>query len=98
MSAAPARAIPQPSPAAARPRSRAARRSCTLVAAVKAGPLAKCATDADCDDGLYCATGNYCYYAGGVNAVCQSDHECATDLQCLNGACHTPGYIMCAPH
>ena len=62
----------------------------------KVGPLGHCATDGDCDDGLYCATGSYCYYVGGVNAVCQSDHECAKDLQCLAGACHTPGYIMCA--
>ncbi|HWE30075.1 MAG TPA: Dickkopf N-terminal cysteine-rich domain-containing protein, partial [Polyangia bacterium] len=70
--------------------------ACAPVAG-KAGPLAKCASDGDCDDGLFCATsGNYCYYVGGINAVCQSDHECAKDLQCLSGACHTPGYIMCA--
>jgi len=68
---------------------------CTSVAG-KIGPLGHCATDADCDDGLYCASGNYCFYVGGVNAVCQSDHECARDLQCLAGACHTPGYVMCA--
>jgi hypothetical protein len=71
--------------------------ACAPVAGDKVGPLAHCATDADCADGLYCASGNYCFYVGGINAVCQSDHECAKDLQCLKGACHTPGYIMCAP-
>lgn len=70
--------------------------ACAPAAGVKAGPLAHCASDADCDDGLYCATGSYCYYGAGVGAVCQSDHECAKDLQCLGGVCHTPGYIMCA--
>jgi hypothetical protein len=71
--------------------------ACAPIIAGKLGPLAHCATDDDCDDGLYCATaGNYCYYAGGINAVCQSDHECAKDLQCLMGACHTPGFVMCA--
>ena len=69
---------------------------CTPLPTVKAGPLAHCMTDDDCDDGLYCATGNYCYYVGGINAVCQTDHECQKDLQCVTGACHTPGYIMCA--
>ena len=65
---------------------------------VKAGPLDHCDTDADCSAGLYCSTsGNYCFYVGGVNAICQSDHECAPDLQCGKGACHTPGYVMCAP-
>ncbi|MCU1282680.1 MAG: hypothetical protein JWM53_6226 [bacterium] len=71
--------------------------ACAPVAGVKAGPLAHCGNDGDCADGLYCSTsGSYCFYAGGVNAVCQSDHECAKDLQCVGGACHTPGYIMCA--
>jgi hypothetical protein len=71
--------------------------ACAAVAGVKAGPLAHCAIDTDCADGLYCSTsGNYCFYAGGINAVCQSDHECAKDLQCVSGGCHTPGYIMCA--
>lgn len=72
--------------------------ACAPVAGGKAGPLAKCATDGDCDDGLFCASGGYCYYVGGINAVCQSDHECARDLQCLMGACHVPAYVMCAPH
>lgn len=72
--------------------------ACAPVAGAKLGPLARCGGDADCADGLYCSTsGSYCFYAGGVNAVCQSDHECARDLQCLAGACHLPGYIMCAP-
>ncbi len=70
--------------------------ACAPVAGVKAGPLSHCASDGDCGDGLYCATGGYCYYVGGVNAVCQSDHECAPDLQCVSGACHTPGYVVCA--
>jgi hypothetical protein len=69
--------------------------ACAPVAGIKGGPLDPCTTDGDCDDGLYCST-TYCYYVGGVNATCASDHECAADLQCLNGACHTPGYIMCA--
>ncbi|HXU74796.1 MAG TPA: Dickkopf N-terminal cysteine-rich domain-containing protein [Polyangia bacterium] len=69
---------------------------CAAVPGAKAGPLAHCGADADCDDGLFCASGNYCYYVGGINAVCQSDHECAPDLQCLMGACHAPGFIMCA--
>ena len=57
----------------------------------------KSVVDAMMYDGLFCASsGSYCFYVGGVNAVCQSDHECAKDLQCLSGACHTPGYIMCA--
>jgi Dickkopf-like protein len=72
--------------------------ACAPLAGVKAGPLDKCAVDADCADGLYCVTqGSFCDYVGGINAGCQSDHECAPDLQCLNGACHTPGYVMCAP-
>jgi len=73
------------------------RAACTPVPDVKAGPLAHCDSDADCDVALYCAAGGYCYYVGGINAVCQSDHECAQDLQCLSGACHVPGYLMCAP-
>jgi Dickkopf N-terminal cysteine-rich region len=71
--------------------------ACAVAPGVKAGPLAQCASDADCADGLYCSTpGNYCFYVNGVNAGCQSDHECAPDLQCVGSACHTPGYIMCA--
>jgi hypothetical protein len=70
---------------------------CTVRPDVKAGPLDHCDSDADCSAGLYCSTsGNYCFYVGGVNAICQSDHECAPDLQCGKGACHTPGYVMCA--
>jgi len=71
--------------------------ACAPIATVKAGPLAHCATDDDCDDGLYCASGSYCYYVGGINAVCQSDHECEKDLQCVSGACHTPATVSCAP-
>ncbi len=69
--------------------------ACAPVAGVKAGPLAPCTTDADCDDELFCASSN-CDYVGGVNAGCQSDDQCASDLQCVSGACHTPGYILCA--
>ena len=71
--------------------------ACTPAPGAKGGPLTRCATDPDCADGLECATGNFCYYVGGVNADCQADRDCAQDLQCLSGACHTPGYIMCAP-
>ena len=71
--------------------------ACAVAPDVKAGPLADCDADADCDAGLYCYTpGNYCFYAGGVNAPCRMDHECATGLQCLDGACHPPSYGMCA--
>ena len=70
---------------------------CSTLSAIKSGPLAQCTTDDDCADGLYCATGNYCYYVGGVNAACLSDRECDPELQCVSGACHTPGYVMCAP-
>ncbi|HEY2743832.1 MAG TPA: Dickkopf N-terminal cysteine-rich domain-containing protein [Polyangia bacterium] len=69
--------------------------ACAPVAGVKAGPLEPCATDSDCDDGLFCSS-TFCAYVGGVNAACSGDHECATDLQCVGGACHTPGYILCA--
>ena len=63
----------------------------------KVGPAASCGQDVDCADGLYCRTeGGYCDYVGGVNSPCQRDGECAKDLQCVSGACHTPGYIMCA--
>jgi hypothetical protein len=60
----------------------------------KLGPLARCAADGDCAAGLFCASGSYCYYLGGVGAVCQADHECATG-KCAT-TCVRPS-TMCGP-
>jgi hypothetical protein len=68
--------------------------SAVPVSTGKLGPLARCAADGDCAAGLFCATGSYCYYLGGVGAVCQADHECATG-KCAT-TCVRPT-TMCGP-
>jgi hypothetical protein len=61
---------------------------------VKGGPIARCAADADCADGLYCAMG-YCLYRRGVQAPCKATNECVDGLTCSNTKCKTAAGAAC---